>query len=309
MTAPRLPWLPLAAVGTTLLFWSSAFVAIRHLGHDFSPGALSLGRLLVGSVALGSVLLVRGARRPSGRDWPALIAIGVLWFGVYNVALNAAERRIDAGTASMLIQVSPLLIAVLAAVFLKERATGALVVGMLLAFGGVTVIGLSGSPGGNGDLVGVLLCVLASASYAVSMISQKPLLRRLPALQVTWTACTVGAIACLPFAGDLVDQVRAAPASSILWLVFLGLFPTAIAFTTFAYALTHMDAGKLGVTTYLVPPLTVLMGWLFLAETPPTLAYVGGLLCLVGVAVARRRTRAMPTPADAGAATDKEAAS
>jgi drug/metabolite transporter (DMT)-like permease len=198
---------------------------------------------------------------------------------------------------------------VLAAVFLKERATGALVVGMLLAFGGVTVIGLSGSPGGNGDLVGVLLCVLASASYAVSMISQKPLLRRLPALQVTWTACTVGAIACLPFAGDLVDQVRAAPASSILWLVFLGLFPTAIAFTTFAYALTHMDAGKLGVTTYLVPPLTVLMGWLFLAETPPTLAYVGGLLCLVGVAVARRRTRAMPTPADAGAATNKEAAS
>lgn len=298
MTPPRTPWLPYAAVGVTLLFWSSAFVAIRHLGHDFSPGALSLGRLVVGSLALGSVLLVRGGRRPAGRDWPALLLIGVLWFGVYNVALNAAERRIDAGTASMLIQISPILIAVLAVVFLGERAGAALVVGLLLAFGGVALIGLSTSPGGNQDLLGVLLCVVAAASYAVSMVSQKPLLRRLPALQVTWTACTVGAIACLPFAGDLVRQVRTAPASSVAWLVFLGLFPTAIAFTTFAYALTHMDASRLGVTTYLVPPLTVLMGWLFLAETPPTLAYAGGVLCLAGVAVARRRPRArLPMPA------------
>jgi drug/metabolite transporter (DMT)-like permease len=297
MTPPRTPWLPYAAVGVTLLFWSSAFVAIRHLGHDFSPGALSLGRLVVGSLALGSVLLVRGGRRPAGRDWPALLLIGVLWFGVYNVALNAAERRIDAGTASMLIQISPILIAVLAVVFLGERAGAALVVGLLLAFGGVALIGLSTSPGGHQDLLGVLLCVVAAASYAVSMVSQKPLLRRLPALQVTWTACTVGAIACLPFAGDLVRQVRTAPASSVAWLVFLGLFPTAIAFTTFAYALTHMDASRLGVTTYLVPPLTVLMGWLFLAETPPTLAYAGGVLCLAGVAVARRRPRTrVPMP-------------
>jgi drug/metabolite transporter (DMT)-like permease len=297
MTPPRTPWLPYAAVGVTLLFWSSAFVAIRHLGHDFSPGALSLGRLVVGSLALGSVLLVRGGRRPAGRDWPALLLIGVLWFGVYNVALNAAERRIDAGTASMLIQISPILIAVLAVVFLGERAGAALVVGLLLAFGGVALIGLSTSPGGNQDLLGVLLCVVAAASYAVSMVSQKPLLRRLPALQVTWTACTVGAIACLPFAGDLVRQVRTAPASSVAWLVLLGLFPTAIAFTTFAYALTHMDASRLGVTTYLVPPLTVLMGWLFLAETPPTLTYAGGVLCLAGVAVARRRPRTrVPMP-------------
>src|ERR1700710_871109 len=116
---PRASTLPLVAVAVTLLLWSSAFVAIRHLGQAFSPGALSLGRLVVGSVALGVVLVMRGWTTPRRRDWPGLVVIGVLWFGVYNVALNAGEHRVDAGTAAMLIQLSPVLVAVLAAIFLK----------------------------------------------------------------------------------------------------------------------------------------------------------------------------------------------
>ena len=306
------PWLPLAAVATTLLFWSSAFVAIRYVGEDFSPGALSLARLLIGSLALGAVLLLRrgrSIRRPTRRDWPRLLTIGVLWFAVYNVALNAAEQRIDAGTASMLIQLSPILIAVLAAVFLRERAGLALAVGLVLALGGVALIALPGSDsaGGN-DAAGVLMCVLAAAAYAVSMIVQKPVMSRLSALQVTWTACTVGAIACLPFAADLARETSTAPLASIGWVLFLGLFPTAVAFTTWGYALTHMNAGNLGVTTYLVPPLTVLMGWLFLSETPPPLAYLGGALCLVGVAVARRRPRAAAVATAPRVPSEEEAA-
>lgn len=69
------------------------------------------------------------------------------------------------------------------------------------------------------------------------------------------------------------------------------MFPTAIAFTTFAYALRTMTASNLGVTTYLVPPITIVMGWLLLDETPPGMAYVGGVLALVGVGVARRKPR------------------
>jgi drug/metabolite transporter (DMT)-like permease len=69
------------------------------------------------------------------------------------------------------------------------------------------------------------------------------------------------------------------------------VFPTAVAFTTFAYALARTDAGRLGVTTYLVPPITILLGWLFLREVPPVLAFAGGIVCLVGVGVARSRPR------------------
>ncbi|MBZ5738553.1 DMT family transporter [Nocardioides mangrovi] len=285
-------WLPLAAVGITLVFWASAFVAIRHLGEDFSPGALSLGRLLVGATCLGVVALSRGLPRPTGREWVSIVTIGVLWFGVYNVALNAGERRVDAGTAAMLIQISPVLIALLAAVFLHERFTLYLGIGLALAFGGVGLISLgSAGNGHDNDVLGVVLCLVSAVVYSVSLILQKPLVARLPAIHVTWLACTVGAVVCLPFLGDLVDQARDASASSIWWVVYLGVFPTALAFTTYAFALRHMSASSLGVTTYLVPPITIVMGIVFLGEAPPAMAYVGGALALVGVAVARRKPR------------------
>ena len=75
------------------------------------------------------------------------------------------------------------------------------------------------------------------------------------------------------------------------------MFPTAIAFTTYAYALRHMSAGNLGITTYLVPPITIVLGVIFLGEAPPAMAYAGGALALVGVAVARRKPRT-PTPTE-----------
>jgi drug/metabolite transporter (DMT)-like permease len=74
----------------------------------------------------------------------------------------------------------------------------------------------------------------------------------------------------------------------IAWTIYLGLVPTAIAFTLWAYALTHTTAGRMGATTYLVPPLATLMGWAYFGETPPALALAGGALCLTGAALARR---------------------
>ena len=294
---PAKSWLPLAAVSVTLVLWASAFVAIRHLGKDFTPGSLSLGRLVVGALALGAFAIpkLRTVPRPTGREWAAIVAIGVLWFGIYNVALNEGEHHVDAGTASMLLQVSPIIIAVLATIFLSERFTTYLGIGLALAFSGVVLIGTADGDGGSRDLLGVALCLVSAVVYSVSVILQKPLVARLPALFVTWMACTVGAVLCLVFAGQLVDDVRGASTASILWVVYLGVFPTAIAFTTYAYALRHMSASSLGVTTYLVPPITIVMGLVFLSEAPPTVAYAGGALALLGVAVARRKPK--PTAA------------
>ncbi len=291
-------WVPLAAVACTLVLWAPAFVAIRHLGRDFSPGALSLGRLLVGSAALGVVAVVsgrssgrpgRGLPRPTRGEWGSLAVIGVLWFGVYNLALNEGELRVDAGTAAMLIQVSPVLIALLAALLLDEPFTASLAAGLALALAGVALIATSSSQAGDRDVLGVLLCLVSAVVYSISLIVQKPLVRRLSALHVTWLACTIGAVVCLPWAPALVRQLLEAPASSVAWVVYLGVFPTAVAFTTYAVALSHMDASRLGVSTYLVPPVTIVLGLVLLQETPPAMAYAGGALTLVGVAVARRR--------------------
>ena len=280
------PRLAAAAIAVTVVLWASAFVAIRHVGDDISAGPLSLGRCAVASVVLGALLLRRGAARPRGSQWGRLAVCGVLWFGVYNVALNAAEQRVDAGTAAMLVNLGPVLIAVLGGLLLGEGFPRRLMAGVAIAFGGVVLIGAASSSGAT-DLTGVALCLAAAVAYAVSVVAQKPLLATMSALQVTWTACTIGVLVCLPFAPDLVHDVRTSPPSALGWVVYLGIMPTAAAFTTWAYALARSSAGRLGSTTYLVPPLTIVLGWVFLGEAPPVLALVGGAVCLVGVATAR----------------------
>lgn len=272
----------------TVVLWASAFVGIRAAGEDLSPGALSLARLLVGSAALGALVLVRQERFPARRDLPAIALCGALWFGLYNVVLNAAERLVDAGTAAMLVGVGPVLIAIFAGALLGEGFPRSLFVGCAIAFAGVVVIGLATSERGLDAGLGALLCLVAAFAYAGGVVIQKPLLKRAPALQVTWLACSVGAFACLPFAPTLLRELGEADAPAVGWVVYLGVFPTAVAFTTWAYALARTTAGRMGATTYLVPPLAVLMGWMVLGEVPPALALLGGALCLVGVAVSRR---------------------
>jgi drug/metabolite transporter (DMT)-like permease len=287
--------LPLLAALVSIVLWAAAFVGIRAAGRSFSPGPLALGRLAIGSVLLGAVVLSRPMVRPTRRELALLVLAGVLWFGVYQVLLNEAERRVDAGTASMLVLIAPIFIVALAAVFLKERTTPNLLLGGALAFAGVVVIGLATSSR-SASLVGVMLCLLAALASAIGMVAEKPVLNRIAALQATWTCCVVGALFCLPYAPQLVREWRVAPTSGIAWLVFLGVFPTSIAFTTWAYALARGSAGRLAATAYLVPPITIVMSWLILGEVPTLIAVLGGALCLVGVAIARKAPAVRASP-------------
>jgi drug/metabolite transporter (DMT)-like permease len=135
----------------------------------------------------------------------------------------------------------------------------------------------------------VLLCLVAAVSYAASAVSQKSALRHASPLQVTTFGCAIGALACLPFAGQFVTQLATAPLGTSLSAVYLGVFPTAVAFTTWAYALARTPVGALGATVYAVPALTVLMSWGILGEVPRAATLAGGALCLTGVAISRRR--------------------
>lgn len=287
------PYLAWAAAGTTVLMWASAFVAIRAVGDSFDPGELAFGRILVATLALGVIVAIRGVEMPRGKRELGLIAIyGVVWFGAYNVALNAGELHVDAGTAALLINVGPVLLALSAGLFLGEGFSRQLIVGGGIAFAGVTVISIGA--GGNHEIegIGVVLCLAAAVCYAAAVTMQKPVLRTVGALPATWLGCLAGTIACLPFAPGLWEQTADASAASIAGLVYLGIGPTAVAFTTWAYALARTDAGKMGATTYLVPAIVIAMSAVALGELPPPLAFVGGALCLVGVAVTRLKPRA-----------------
>ena len=279
--------LALGAALVTVSLWASAFVGIRDAGRELSAGPLTLGRLLVAAAALGVLVAIRREALPPRADVPRLVLCGVLWLGAYNVLLNAAEQRVDAGTAAMLVNVGPILIALLAGLLLHEPLHRSLLAGCAIAFAGAVVIGAATSDRSVDAGWGAALCLAAALAYAGGVVAQKPLLERTSGLQVTFLACVVGVVVTLPFAPALVDEAADASGSAIAWTLYLGLAPTAIGFSTWAYALRRTTAGRMGATTYLVPPIAIVLAWALLDETPPALAIGGGALCLLGVALAR----------------------
>jgi len=288
---PRSARVALVAAAVTVILWASAFVVIRSAGQHFSPGPLALGRLVVGVLALGVTSVIRRQGWPPRAAWPGILVSGVLWFGVYFVALNWGEQKLDAGTASMLVNIGPILIALLSGWLLKDVIPPRAFAGLIISFAGAVVVGFSIAGHGNESILGVLLCLAAAVSYAGGVVAQKPALKQASALQVTTFGCTVGAICCLPFTGPLITQIESASLSANLDVIYLGIFPTALAFTTWAYALSRTTATNMGATTYIVPVLTILLAWAFLGQVPLWLSLVGGALCLVGVAVTRSKRR------------------
>lgn len=284
----------LAAALVTVTLWGSSFVAIRDAGQTLSPGSLALGRLLVALVVLTVAASIRPASLPDRRDLVAIAAFGVLFLGVYSVALNEAERRVDAATAAMLINIGPILIAIGAGIFLKEGFPHRLFAGCAVAFSGCVLIGLASSQAGRRAGFGIALLILAACAYAAAVVIQKPVLVRVSPLHVTWLGCAAGALVCLPFAPTLVGEIDNAGAAAIGWMVYLGVAPTSLGFATWAYALRHTPAGQLASLAYLIPVVALLLGWALLGETPPGLAAIGGALCLGGVVLARRRRPPAP---------------
>ncbi|WP_179390428.1 DMT family transporter [Psychromicrobium silvestre] len=290
---PSQTW-AIAAVVVTLVLWASAFVGIRVIGASYSPGPLSLGRLLVGFLALSFIAVPTLRKMPQGwlnwRSGLAIVSYSFMWFAGYNVALNTAEQHLDAGTSALLINVAPILIAIFAGIFLKEGFPRWLIIGGFVALAGISLIALGSGQRSSVDLLGVGLCLLAAVFAALSVIVQKPVLRSISAVHATWLGTGIGALCCLPFSGQLVSEVASAPVASTLGVIYLGIFPTAIAFTTWAYALSRFDAGRLSASTYAVPAITVLMSWIWLGEIPTLWGFIGGLVALAGVALTRIRS-------------------
>lgn len=274
----------------TVVLWASAFVGIRTVADDYSPGALAFGRITVGALVLAVIALRYRRPMPHGRPLALIVAYGVAWFAGYTIVLNQAEHHLDAGTAAMLVNVAPVLVAVFAGVLLSEGFPRPLLIGIFIAFVGVVIIAIGGSgAAGVNDAIGVALGLLAALLYATGVLLQKVALRTVDAVTATFLGCAVGAVALLPFAPQFVAETAAAPAGALAVAVYLGVFPTAIAFSTWAYALARTDAGRMTATTLTVPAIVIVLSWLFLGELPTVLGMLGGALCLLGVAISRRR--------------------
>ncbi|WP_019201286.1 DMT family transporter [Tsukamurella sp. 1534] len=318
--------LPAFALVVVMLSWASAFVVIRGIGPHVSPVPMAEGRLLVGAAVLGVVWAMRalsggvredgGLRLPRGRALALTLGYGALWFALYTVLVNAAERHLDAGTTALLVNIAPIVVAVLAGAFLHEGFPPLLAAGITISFGGAAVIAFTGDTRRDG--LGVALAVAAALLYGISVVAQKLVLRSTDPLTATALGAGVGAVVLLPWAPQLVRELAAAPIGSTAGVIYLGVVPTALAFLLWAYALAHTSAGVAASSSYAVPALSIVLSWAFLAETPTAWGLLGGALCLVGVAVSRitprrRRPSAAPSasatrPADSARPTSSPAA-
>ncbi len=288
MSTDRIPLKVLFAIIGTVLAWSSAFVVIRAVLPVFSPGELAFIRQLVAVPLLAIWMIGQKWLWPTVREWVLIAVFGLTWFSIYIVALNTAEQTIDAGTASFIVNIGPLLIAVGAFMFLGEKLPRNLLAGAVIALAGVGLIAWGTSSSDRVDLVGVLWALVATVTYAVGVLTQKPSLKRLSSNQVTLLGAAIALIPLLWWAPEAFAHVQTAPVEAIAGAIWLGAIPTALGFGLWGYALKRMPAGRLGVSTYVVPPLVIVESAILLGEWPHPIAIVGGLIALAGVWWSRR---------------------
>jgi drug/metabolite transporter (DMT)-like permease len=276
----------LAAAGTVLL-WASAFPAITVAVRGLGPAGLAVARLAVASAALAVAAPVLGVRRPRPRDLPLIALCGLAGMTGYQLLLNAGERVVPAGTASLLVATAPVYASLLAVAFLGEHATRRRWAGSAVALAGTALIAASH---GLGFGTSALIVLAAAVLQAIFHTAQKPLLARYTGFEVTAYAMWAGTVFILPWTGSLLRALLGpgahAGGAAIGSAVFLGLAPSAAGFVLWAYAMARMDVGRVTVSLYLVPAAAIGISLVWLGEILGPAELIGGAIALAGVVLA-----------------------
>jgi len=270
----------------TIIIWASAFPGIRVALMAYSPEHISLLRLLIGSFVLIIIAVIRKTPLPELKDIPIILLLGFLGFTVYQVALNYGEQTISAGVASLLVSTTPIITALLAVFFYREKLSLWGWVGSLVGFCGVAFISIGGSSESFTFNTGIVIVLIASLSESIYFVFQHRYLEKYGAIPFTMYAIWSGTIFMLLFSPGLSKAIMDAPLNATLVILYLGIFPTIIPYFTLAYVTSRTGAAEATSTLYLTTVFAFLIAWIWLGEVPHFSAITGGLITLIGVFIA-----------------------
>ncbi len=282
----EMPRRPIILLVLLALIWGSSFMFIKIADRELSPATLILGRLAFAALTLAIVvpLTIGGgeAIRQLRAHWPALIAVGLLNTAVPFWLLSWGETRIDSGLASIIQASVPIFNAVLAFAFVpSERVTGKRLVGVGIGFVGVAIL-IGAQP--HAKVLGAIAVVGMALCYAAGGLATRRFLSTArPHAIALWTS-VVAAIAVLP-AGVVQAPAQLPGWRTFACLVVLGVLGTALAYLIFFTLIARAGAGYASLVTYLVPPVALAYGAVFLDESIGGAALAGLVLILLGVAL------------------------
>jgi drug/metabolite transporter (DMT)-like permease len=290
-------WVMFWTLGT---IWGSSFLLIKVGVEDLGPLPLVWGRVSIAAVFMVVFMRMTGRGWPSGRrERLALVAVGLLNTAIPWTLITWSEQRIDSGLATVLNATVPLFTLALAHFTLSdERITSQKAAGLILGFGGVALLASRDLGGGSSNsVIGQITMLIASVSYALNAIVLRRYLRGVEPFTIAGTSLIAGAIPmtlvvliAAPWPG--ADHVHL---DAVLAVITLGLFNTVLAYFLFYQLIAVWGATRTTLVTYVMPPIGVTLGALFLDELVDWKIVVGAVLILMGIVVVNWR-RPKPQP-------------
>ncbi|MEQ1689897.1 MAG: DMT family transporter [Gemmatimonas sp.] len=274
------------AAGAASVFFGASVVATRFVVARTDPVSLAFLRYLIATVCLAPFLLAAVKVAMPRRDWAALTALGVLFFGVFPWTFSAALVHLPASRVALLLATMPLVTLTISRARGVEPVTLSILGGQLLALVGLWLALRQTGPAqltGGREWLGIMLTCVTVLCGAIYNVFSRPYLKRYLPLHVTALSMAAGTLFLAPIA--MTRGVLAAlPAfSSGAWmaLIFLGTFGGALGFALWIWALERSTPSRIAVFIALNPVTATLLGALLMDE-PVSLAFMVGLACVLG---------------------------